>query len=141
MRRPSLWTIRFDPDVLGTYVRHSPVRVQRLIAALVAGGPPDVLWESGAGSRALVDALLITLARQGAIRDVRAPEGVAGGGPSAVGPPESGLELNQTEIEQDSARVSDPIERQNVRAQSAVAMHREPANRAPSWSYPVWRLR
>jgi len=132
--------VEFDPDVLGTYVRHSPVRVQRLIAALVAGGPPDMLWESGAGSRALVDALLITLARQGAIRDVRAPERVAGGGPGAAGPPESGLELNQAEIEQDSAGVSDPIERQNVRAQSAVTMHRQPANRAPSWSYPVWRL-
>ena len=132
--------VEFDPDVLGTYVRHSPVRVQRLIAALVAGGPPDVLWESGAGSRALVDALLVTLARQGAIRDVRAPERVASGDAGAVGSPESGLELNQVEIEQDSAPVSDPIERQNVRAQSAVAMHREPANRAPSWSYPVWRL-
>ncbi len=132
--------VEFDPDVLGTYVRHSPVRVQRLIAALVAGGTPDVLWESGAGSRALVDALLITLARQGAIRDVRAPERSASGDPGAVVPPASAVELNEAEIEPDSAPVSDPIERQNVRAQSAVAMHREPANRAPSWSYPVWRL-
>ena len=132
--------VEFDPDVLGTYVRHSPVRVQRLIAALVAGGPPDVLWESGAGSRALVDALLITLARQGAIRDVRASERAAGGDTGAVGSPESGPELLQAEIEQDSVHVSDPIERQNVRAQSAVAMHREPANRASSWSYPIWRL-
>jgi CheY-like chemotaxis protein len=132
--------VEFDPDVLGTYVRHSPVRVQRLIAALVAGGPPDVLWESGAGSRALVDALLITLARQGAIRDVLAPEGPCGGADSAVGSLESGPELNEPEIEQDSVPVFDPVERQNVRAQSAVAMHREPANRAPSWGYPVWRL-
>jgi hypothetical protein len=114
--------------------------VQRLIAALVAGGPPDVLWESGAGSRALVDALLITLARQGAIRDVRAPERGASGDHGAVVPPASAVELNEAEIEQASAPVSDPIERQNVRAQSAVAMHREPANRAPSWNYPVWRL-
>lgn len=132
--------IEFDPDVLGTYVRHSPVRVQRLIAALVAGGPPDVLWESGAGSRALVDALLITLARQGAIRDVRASERAAGGDTDAVGSPESGPELLEAEIEQDSVRVSDPIERQNIRAHSAVAMHREPANRASRWSYPIWRL-
>ncbi|MGB3051043.1 MAG: response regulator [Polyangiales bacterium] len=132
--------VEFDPDVLGTYVRHSPIRVQRLIAALVAGGPPDVLWESGAGSRALVDALLITLARQGAIRNVSVPGRVSSGGTGAAPSPESGLELNQAEIEQDSLSVSDPIKRQNVRAQSAVAMHREPANRAPSWSYPVWRL-
>ena len=132
--------IEFDPDVLGTYVRHSPVRVQRLIAALVAGGPPDVLWESGAGSRALVDALLITLARQGAIRDVRASERAAGADTDAVGSPESGPELLEAEIEQDSVHVSDPIERQNIRAQSAVAMRREPANRASRWSYPIWRL-
>ena len=132
--------IEFDPDVLGTYVRHSPVRVQRLVAALVAGGPPDVLWESGAGSRALVDALLITLARQGAIRDVTVREGLSVESPAAEPSTESALELNEPEIEQDSLSVSDPIERQNERVQSAVAMHREPANRAPSWSYPIWRL-
>ena len=135
--------VEFDPDVLGTYVRHSPVRVQRLIAALVAGGPPDVLWESGVGSRALVDALLTTLARQGAIVGVRVPERVRDES-SAAGPSSpssaSGLELNAPEIEQDSLSVSDPIERQNIRAQSAVAMHREPANRATGWSYPIWRL-
>ncbi len=132
--------VEFDPDVLGTYVRHSPVRVQRLIAALVAGGPPDLLWESGAGSRALVDALLITLARQGAIRDVRAPEQAEGEAAGPLGSAESGRELNVPEGEQDFGPLTDPIERQNTRAQSAVAMHREPANRAPSWSYPVWRL-
>lgn len=132
--------VEFDPDVLGTYVRHSPLRVQRLIAALVAGGPPDVLWESGAGSRALVDALLITLARQGAIRDVRARAQVQGEASSPAGSENPSLGLNAPEVEQDSGPMADPIERQNIRAQSAVAMHREPANRAPRWSYPIWRL-
>ena len=133
--------VEFDPDVLGTYVRHSPVRVQRLIEALVAGGPPDALWESGAGSRALVDALLTTLARQGAIRDVTVPVAPTDEG-LPVAPPAStpGGELNEPEIEQDSAPMLDPIERENVRAQLAVSMHREPANRAPSSSYPIWRL-
>ncbi len=132
--------IEFDPDVLGTYVRHSPVRVQRLISALVAGGPPHVLWESGAGSRALVDALLITLARQGAIRGVTVPERVLDDSPVVERSPASSGELNEPLIEQGSRGVSDPIERQNLRAQSALAMHHEPANQAPNWSYPVWRL-
>lgn len=138
--------VEFDPDVLGTYVRHSPIRIQRLIAALVAGGPPDLLWESGAGSRALVDALLITLARQGAVRNVAVPaqaadEALLGAAPEASDTAVAETEeLIESEIEQDSAPVSDPLERQNVRAQSAVAMHREPANRISRWSYPIWRL-
>jgi hypothetical protein len=45
-----------------------------------------------------------------------------------------------SEIQQDSAAVTDPIERENIRAQFAVAMHREPANQAPAWSHPIWRL-
>ena len=138
--------VEFAPDVLGTYVRHSPIRVQRLVAALVAGGPPDVLWESGAGSRALVDALLVTLARQGAVRDVKVPEESAEGLPAAPvadrsePPLARAQELNEREIEQNSSPMSDPAERQDFRAQSAVAMHREPANRISRWSYPVWRL-
>ena len=138
--------VEFDPDVLGTYVRHSPIRVQRLVAALVAGGPPDVLWESGAGSRALVDALLVTLARQGAVRDVKVTEESAEGPPAAPvadrsePPVAHAEELNEREIEQNSSPMSDPAERQDFRAQSAVAMHREPANRISRWSYPVWRL-
>ena len=138
--------VEFDPDVLGTYVRHSPIRVQRLVAALVAGGPPDVLWESGAGSRALVDALLVTLARQGAVRDVKVTEESAEGPPAAPvadrsePPVAHAEELNEREFEQDSSPMSDPAERQDFRAQSAVAMHREPANRISRWSYPVWRL-
>jgi len=130
--------VEFDPDVLGTYVRHCPVRVQRLIAVLVGGAPPDVLWESGASSRALVDALLVTLARQGAIRDVTVPLPASEEGP--VAEPSPRQELNESEIGQDSAHVSDPVERENRRAKSAVAMHHEPANKVPSFTYPIWRL-
>lgn len=36
---------------------------------------------------------------------------------------------------------ADPVERENVRGQSTLAMYREPANRAPRSSYPVWRMR
>ena len=49
-------------------------------------------------------------------------------------------ELIGAEIQQDSWPVADPVERENVRAQVAVSMHREPANRAPVWAYPIWRL-
>ena len=35
----------------------------------------------------------------------------------------------------------DPVERENARGQSTVTMCREPANRAPRSSYPVWRMR
>jgi hypothetical protein len=129
-----------DQDVLGTYVRHSPAGVQRLITRLVAGEPLRVLWESGATSRSVVDAVLVTLARQGAIRDVRVPVVASDQRPDAEPSPGSNRELIASEIQQDSASVADPIERENIRSQSAVAMHREPANHVPAWGHPIWRL-
>ncbi|MDH3845444.1 MAG: response regulator, partial [Myxococcales bacterium] len=57
--------VELDPAALTTYVRHSPARIQRMIARLAAGEPPRALWEPDEGSRAVVDALLVTLARQG----------------------------------------------------------------------------
>jgi hypothetical protein len=129
-----------DQDVLGTYVRHSPIGVQRLITRLVAGEPLRVLWESGATSRSVVDAVLVTLARQGAIRDVRVPVVASDQRPDAEPSPGSNRELIASEIQQDPASVADPIERENIRSQSAVAMHREPANHVPAWGHPIWRL-
>jgi CheY-like chemotaxis protein len=132
--------IDFDPDVLGTYVRHSPARVQGVIARLVAGQTPQALWKSGAESRLLLDPLLVTLARQGAIRDVIASVHVSDRAPSAARPADPRWGLNVRRSEQDSSPVVDPIERENFRAQSAAAMHREPANRVARWPHPVWRL-
>jgi len=43
-------------------------------------------------------------------------------------------------MQQDSPPAADPLERENIRAHLAVAMQREPANAAPRWSYPIWRL-
>jgi CheY-like chemotaxis protein len=131
--------VELDQDALATYLRHSPIAVQRLITRLVAGEPPNALWESGAGSRGLVDAVLVTLARQGAIRDVRVPAREDAGRvlePSA----RAGRELLVSEIEQDSGPVADPVERENIRAQLAIAMHHEPANLAADASHQVWRL-
>jgi CheY-like chemotaxis protein len=132
--------VDLDQDVLGTYLRHSPVGVQRLITRLVAGEPLRVLWESGATSRSVVDAVLVTLARQGAIQDVRVPVVASDEKPAAEPSPGSIRELIASEIQQDSTSVADPIERENIRSQSAVAMHREPANHAPAWGHPIWRL-
>lgn len=132
--------VDLDQDVLETYVRHSPVAVQRLIARLVAGEPPNALWESGAGSRGLVDAVLVTLARQGAIRNVYAPTEGAGEGPSVELSSGPGPELTDTEFQRDSPPMTEPAERENVRAQLSVAMHREPANQGPPSAYPIWRL-
>lgn len=132
--------VDLDQEVLDTYVRHSPIAVQRLIARLVAGEPPNALWESGAGSRGLVDAVLVTLARQGAIHSVHVP----GAGSSDA--PATGLssgpagELTGSEFQRDSPPVAESVDRENIRAQLGVAMHREPSNEAPASVYPIWRL-
>jgi hypothetical protein len=133
-------SVELDPDLLDTYVRHSPVAVQRWITRLVAGEPLHVLWESGEGSRGVVDALLVTLARQGAIQEVRVPALPSDEGPAAEPLPGSNPDLIGSEIPQDFASVADPAERENIRAMLAVAMHREPANQVPGWDYPIWRL-
>jgi hypothetical protein len=132
--------VELNQDVLSAYVRHSPVGVQRLITRLVEGEPLRVLWESGDGSRGVVDALLVTLARQGAIQDVRVPALASNEGLGAELQPGSSSESFGPEIKRDSESVGDPVERENIRGQFAVAMHREPANRAPPWSHPIWRL-
>jgi hypothetical protein len=80
--------------------------------------------ESGEGSRAVVDALLVTLARQGVVRDVVVPEA---------------LEVTEAETDLESEQLEDPLERENFRAQWAVSMHREPANRVSRFSDTIWR--
>jgi hypothetical protein len=132
--------VALDPDVLGTYLRHSPIAVQRMVARLNAGEPIQALWASDGGSRSLVDALLVTLARQGAVRDVTVAALESGGSPTTNPLPVLIRDLNGPEIQQDSRPVVDPLERENIRAQLAVAMHREPANAPSRWSYPIWRL-
>lgn len=114
--------VDLDPAVMTTYLPHSPEGIQRMIMRLAAGEPPRALWEDGDGSRAVVDALLVTLAREGAIRDV-----------GIVGEPEV------TEAEREAERSIDPLERENFRAQWAISMHREPANPAPRSADTVWR--
>jgi len=77
------------------------------------------------------------LVRMGSGRFVVAERFVPAEPPRGSGP---GRELIASEIQQDSWPVADPVERENVRAQLAVSMHREPANPVPDWGYPIWRL-
>jgi CheY-like chemotaxis protein len=114
--------VDLDPAVLTTYLPHSPAGIQQMIARLSAGEPPRALWETGDGSRGVVDALLVTLARQGAVRDVR-----------VVG------EQEVTKAEREPERPIDPLERENFRAQWAISMHGEPANPAPKSRDTIWR--
>lgn len=132
--------VEFDAELLSTYVRHSPVRVRQLISGLAKGEPPQALWESGAASRTLVDALLVTLARQGAIREVRLGDRVSDQASEEPPPADSAPGLNPSENQQESSPVTDAVERENERAQSAVAMYREPANRVSARFDPIWRL-
>jgi CheY-like chemotaxis protein len=108
------------------------------------GEPPQALSEAGTGPRALVDALLGKLGLGHAAEQHRSAEE-----PPRLDHPrperaEAGTEshraLRGTGPTRESARMIDRLERENIRAQAAVAMHEEPANRARRSSYPVWRL-
>ena len=80
-------------------------------------------------------------ARQGAVKDVvvleAPPEVSVSVGPAAIGE----QEVTEAETERESEELRDPLERENVRAQSAVSMHREPANRMSRLSEMIWRRR
>lgn len=109
------------------------------------GEVPRALSEPGAGSHRLVDALLEALLAQGAIEpDAEPDDGASSGryGLSGVSSVETRIveRVVRQEPERESVLMSDPLERENIRAQSAVSMHREPRNRGASWSYPIWRL-
>lgn len=133
--------VELDPAVLTTYVRHSPKGVQRMIARLVDGESPRDLWESGGGSRAVVDALLVTLARQGAVLDVVVPDPPS---EPPVAPPlspatDAEQEVTETETHEEPEPQGDTLEREDFRAQWAVSMHREPVNRVSRFSDTIWR--
>ena len=104
---------RLDGLGLCSAVRNQPELEGMTVVLLGDGQPPQALWEPRTGSRPLVDALVALL------RDHRPAR--AGATP-------------------DHPMDRDPSERENLRAQSAVAMFREPANRAPRSAQPVWRV-
>ena len=131
-------TLELDSTALALYLRHSPRSVRSLVERLANGEPPRALWGSGGGSPAVVDALLISLARQGAIKAVVVPRASLEHGP-----------LDETRGEQALARAQarraseqngDELSREDFRAQSAVSMHRQPVNRARRPGDTIWRL-
>jgi CheY-like chemotaxis protein len=105
---------RLDGLGLCRAVRNAPDLAGVTVVLLGDGQPPQAMWEPETGSRPLVDALVALL------RDHR-------------------LEL--ASFEQEPPAHEDPSERENLRAQSAVAMFREPANRASRPLHPAWRAR
>jgi CheY-like chemotaxis protein len=105
------------------------------------GEPPQALSEAGTGPRALVDALLGKLGLgHAAAEQPRSAEEDHPRPERAEAGTESHRALRGTGPTRESARMIDRLERENIRAQAAVAMHKEPANRARRSSYPVWRL-
>ena len=53
--------------------------------------------------------------------------------------PAASTEKEVTETDRESEQLGDPLERENFRAQWAVSMHREPANRVSRFSDTIWR--
>lgn len=120
---------------------HALDAVPVVLLSARSGEPPQALSEAGAGSTALLDALLDVLAGQGLIeRDSTGSFDAPEQSPVPRTAPHVGGRLNRPEVDRESPLMVDPLERENIRAQSAVAMHREPANRAPEWTYPIWRM-
>ncbi len=104
------------------------------------GEPRQALFEAGAGSRPLVEALIEVLGvGEQEARVAEVPQRLEETSADDDGP-DPQRTLRAPEAAQESALMTDPLERENIRAQSAVAMHRDPANRAPGLSYPIWRV-
>lgn len=139
----------FAESALGLYVRHSPESVRALVARLAAGETPKSLWESGETSRALVDALLNTLARQAVIEGVEGSDAPLGNvGRGVLAPQETAAQAEAFEeepTEMYSARsLGEPVgqlqtQREDLRVQSGVAMHRGRVNAAPKLTDAVDR--
>ncbi|MGB5812869.1 MAG: response regulator [Polyangiales bacterium] len=121
--------VAFDETLLDAYLRHAPDQVRQMIARLCAGSSPCDVWESEEGSRAALDALLITLARQGVVTDVFAA-------PSDRPAEEVRTPMNRRRWSDGTADLSD---RENLRANSAVLMHQEPVNQVSRWNEVIWR--
>ncbi|MEM8606526.1 MAG: response regulator [Myxococcota bacterium] len=130
--------VELDPKMLHTTMRHSPQGIQSIVRRLADGESPREITDSLGGSRAVVDALLITLARHGAVLGVDTPA------PDPVSPAweDERMSPSDTVATTGALQESSPSAvRENVRAQSAVSMHRQPANRVSRPSEAIWRSR
>lgn len=119
---------RLDGLGLCAALREEPMLDGVPVVLLSDGAPPQaVLGGADLASQPLVDAVMATLT----LREAK-PQAVR-----AEGPPPGPKAPN---VARDPEPPADETERENIRAQSTVAMHREPANHVPRRSYAVWRL-
>ena len=121
---------RLDGLGLCAALREEPALGQVPVVLLSDGAPPQAVWGGGGGAaRSLIDAVMATLRAR-----LEAPAGVRAEPPAA--------RLNEpVVVQQDPELAVDEVEREDVRAQSMVAMHREPANHVSLEPEAVWRLR
>jgi CheY-like chemotaxis protein len=118
---------RLDGLGLCAALREEPALDGVPVVLLGDDGPPQAVWGADVASRPLVEAVLAALASSLPTPAPR-PE------PPTSHSPES-------DADEGSEPVAEDEERENARAQSAVAMHREPANRVLEREAEVWRLR
>ena len=119
---------RLDGLGLCAALREEPALGQVPVVLLSDGAPPQAVWGGGGASRLLIDAVMATLRAR-----LEAPARVRAEPPPA--------RLSEPVVEQASELAVDEVEREDLRAQSMVAMHREPANHVPLEPEAVWRLR
>ena len=122
---------RLDGLALCAALRRDPSLDGVPVVLLSDGEPPQAVWGANGASRPLVDAVVAALSGQEPPPPPVAPDREER---------QREAESTDTPEERRPDHVASLVERENVRAQSAVAMHREPANRAPRASAPVWRL-
>jgi CheY-like chemotaxis protein len=126
----SLAMPRMDGLALCAAIRREPSLRGVTVVLRADGEAPQALWEPNPSSRPLVEALLAALSHSRSGQRLKATAAQS-----------EAEEWTAGEAGADSMRAIDVAERENVRAQSAVAMHREPANRGPRPPLPaVWRL-
>ncbi|MEM7437757.1 MAG: DUF4388 domain-containing protein, partial [Myxococcota bacterium] len=119
----------FDEDSLETFLRHSPSGVRETVRRLRESERVDQVASGFGGSPAELDALLMTLARQGAVTAVRL-EGA---------PAKDDARHQEIDGDADLLNSSPSVTRENHRAQSAVAMHQQPTNRVARSGDLIWR--
>ena len=118
---------RLDGLGLCAALREEPSLEGVAVVLLSDGAPPQAIWGSNVATRPLVEAVLAALS------DLE---------PAPGQPPVEAPEApSQPDSDTGTEAVGDPAERENLRAQSTVAMHRDPANHVSHTSEAVWRLR
>jgi CheY-like chemotaxis protein len=119
---------RLDGLGLCAALREEPALEGVPVVLLSDGEPPQAVWGGDGASHPLIDAVMTALEAH-AVESARLV--AAGAMAPSSGPP----------LAQAPDVLVDHAERENIRAQSTVAMYHEPANHAGRAAPAVWRLR